>query len=57
MGGSDFDLVLVNLLADKFNALKERAGKPDIRTNDRAMKRLQKEVVKIKDILSANKQN
>lgn len=36
--------------------MKERQGKPDIRTNDRAMKRLLKEVVKVKDILSANKQ-
>jgi len=43
-------------LADRFNAMKERQGKPDIRTNDRAMKRLLKEVVKVKDILSANKQ-
>jgi hypothetical protein len=42
-------------LADRFNAMKERQGKPDIRTNDRAMKRLLKEVVKVKDILSANK--
>lgn len=24
LGGSDFDLVLVNILADRFNALKER---------------------------------
>ena len=36
--------------------MKERQGKPDIRNNDRAMKRLLKEVVKVKDILSANKQ-
>jgi hypoxia up-regulated 1 len=57
LGGTDFDLVLVNLLADRFNAMKERQGKPDIRENPRAMKRLLKEVVKVKDILSANKQN
>jgi hypoxia up-regulated 1 len=57
LGGQDFDLILLNMIADRFNALKERQGKPDIRTNDRAVKRLLKEVIKIKDILSANKQN
>lgn len=31
LGGQDFDLVLLNMIADKFNALKERQGKPDIR--------------------------
>lgn len=55
LGGSDFDLVLVNLLVERFNSMKEREGKPDIRSNPRAMKRLIKEVVKVKDILSANK--
>jgi hypothetical protein len=45
------------MLVDRFNALKERQGKPDLRTNPKAMKRLIKEVVKMKDILSANKQN
>jgi hypoxia up-regulated 1 len=55
LGGFDFDLVLVNILADRFNNLKERKGKPDIRENDRAMKRLLKEVIKVKDVLSANK--
>ena len=43
-------------LAEKFNALPERQGKDDVLTNVRALKRLQKEVVKIKEILSANKQ-
>lgn len=55
LGGNDLDNILVSLLADKFNALKERQGKPDIRENEKAMKRLSKEVVKIKDVLSANK--
>ncbi|CDW74071.1 protein heat shock protein [Stylonychia lemnae] len=57
LGGQDFDLVLLNMIADRFNNLKERKGKADIRTNDKAIKRLMKEVIKIKDILSANKQN
>lgn len=55
LGSRDLDLVLYNLLAEKFNALPERAGKPDVRENGRASKRLLKEVVKIKDVLSANK--
>ena len=44
------------MLAEQFNALKERVGKPDIRENPKAVKRLYKEVLKIKDVLSANKQ-
>ena len=35
--------------------MKEREGKPDIRGNDKAMRRLYKESGKIKDVLSANK--
>ena len=46
---------MAELLIEKFNALKERQGKPDIRTMPKVMKRLQKEVVKAKDVLSANK--
>ena len=56
LGGEDLDLVLVNMLADRFNAMKERQGKADIRLNEKAMKRLQKDAVKMKDVLSANKQ-
>lgn len=55
LGSKDIDVVMVNLLADKFNALKEREGKPDVRENTRALKRLFKEVPKIKEVLSANK--
>lgn len=57
LGSKDLDLAMVNLLAEKFNALPERAGKDDVRTNVRATKRLLKEVVKIKEVLSANKQS
>jgi len=56
LGGSDLDKILLNMIADKFNALKERQGKPDIRENPKVIKRLLKEVNKLKDILSANKQ-
>lgn len=55
LGSKDIELVLFNILADKFNALKEREGKPDVRTNVKASKRLLKEVIKIKEVLSANK--
>jgi len=54
-GGYNLDLVLVNMLAERFNALKERKGQPDVRSYERVVKRLLKEVVKIKDVLSANK--
>jgi len=56
LGSRDLDMVLVQLLADKFNALPDRAGKEDVLTNVRATKRLQKEVIKVKEILSANNQ-
>lgn len=56
LGGSDLDKILLNMLAERFNSLKEREGKPDIRENPKIIKRLLKEVVKMKDILSANKQ-
>jgi molecular chaperone DnaK (HSP70) len=56
LGSRDIDLIMTNLLADKFNALPERAGKPDVRENVRALKRLQKEVIKTKEVLSANKE-
>lgn len=42
-------------MADKFNSLPERQGKPDVRENQRAVRRLFKDAVKIKEILSANK--
>ena len=35
--------------------MPERKGKPNVKTNERAMKRLFKESIKVKDILSANK--
>ena len=54
LGSRDLDIVMVNLLAAKFNALPERAGKEDVLTNVRSTKRLLKEVVKIKEMLSAN---
>lgn len=54
-GGQNLDLILANTLANAFNDLQERQGKPDVRNNAKAMKRILKEVSKAKDILSANK--
>jgi molecular chaperone DnaK (HSP70) len=31
MGGADLDRILMDMLAERFNALKEREGKPDVR--------------------------
>jgi hypoxia up-regulated 1 len=56
LGGADLDKILLDMLAERFNSLKERQGKPDVRENPKVIKRLQKEVLKLKDILSANKQ-
>jgi len=55
LGSQDLDIIIVNLLAEKFNAMPERAGKTDVRENYRAVRRLFKDAVKIKEILSANK--
>ncbi len=55
LGGEEFDAVIVDMLVEAFNAMPERKGKADVRTNDKAMKRLFKESIKVKDILSANK--
>lgn len=43
LGGNDLDIVLVNLLADLFNEMKQNKGQPDVRLNVRAVKRLFKE--------------
>jgi hypoxia up-regulated 1 len=43
------------MLSERFNAMKERQGKDDVRNNVRAVKRLYKEATKVKEVLSANK--
>jgi len=43
------------MLIEEFNGMPERKGKADVRTNERALKRLTKEATKIKDVLSSNK--
>lgn len=56
LGGRDLDNVLVRILADKFNSLPERQGKENVLNKVKAVMRLKKEAVKIKEVLSANKQ-
>jgi len=56
ISGRHFDTELLNILAEEFNSLKSRQGKTDIRENPRIMNRLYKEVNKIKETLSANKE-
>ena len=55
LGASDMQNSLVQLLAKEFDSMKERSSKPSVLTNTRAVSRLKKEVVKIMEVLSANK--
>jgi len=55
LGGEEFDKVIVDMMVKAFDSMAERKGKPSVLSNERAMKRLFKEAVKVKDILSANK--
>jgi molecular chaperone DnaK (HSP70) len=55
LGTSDLQNRLVRMLAAKFNSLPERQGKADVMTDVRAVSRMKKEVVKIMEVLSANK--
>jgi hypoxia up-regulated 1 len=56
ISGRQFDIELVNILSEHFNSMKSRQGKPDIRETPRIVNRLFKEVQKIKETLSANKE-
>jgi hypoxia up-regulated 1 len=57
LGGFNFDLVLADLLASRFNAnwQKKKSGAgQDVRNFPRAMTRLRMDALKIREILSAN---
>ena len=56
LGGENLDMILLNMMAERFNDLKERKGQKDVRESQRTVKRMLKEAIKVKDILSANKQ-
>merc|ERR1711871_1402881 len=56
LGGFEFDMVIANMLADKFNEIwaKKKKDSGDIRDITRPMARLRTEAKKIKEVLSAN---
>lgn len=54
LGTGDLTISLVKILANKFNNLPERKGKPDVMENTRALGRLNKDATNIIEILSAN---
>ncbi|CAI2384203.1 unnamed protein product [Moneuplotes crassus] len=56
VGGHLFDTQLVRILAERFDNLPERQGKNSIMENPKIIKRLMREVVKVKEILSSNKE-
>ena len=56
VGGRYFDVELVKLFAEAFNALPERKGKEDVMKNPRIVNRLLKESARYKEVLSANKE-
>eukprot|EP01022_Parablepharisma_sp_SALTPOND_P008074 TRINITY_DN135161_c0_g1_i1.p1 TRINITY_DN135161_c0_g1~~TRINITY_DN135161_c0_g1_i1.p1 ORF type:complete len:863 (-),score=125.78 TRINITY_DN135161_c0_g1_i1:1816-4404(-) len=55
LGGKQFDYEMVEVLADKFNALPARKGKVDVRTNPKAVRRLLANAEDLKEKLSAAK--
>jgi hypoxia up-regulated 1 len=56
LGGHIFDVELVKILAERFDNLPERQGKESVLNDDKVKRRLNREVAKIKEILSANKE-
>lgn len=56
ISGRLFNLELLNILAENFNSMKSRQGKYDIREKPKIVNRLIKEIPKIKETLSANKE-
>jgi len=54
LGGSEFDLRVAGYLADKFDEQNNLSGEQSIRHQERAMARLRKEAIKVKEVLSAN---
>merc|ERR1711871_1278808 len=56
LGGFEFDMIIADMLADKFNEIwaKKKKDSGDIRDITRPMARLRTEAKKIKEVLSAN---
>lgn len=56
IGGNLFDAELVKILTEKFDSLPEREGKESVFGDEKIKRRLMREVPKLKEILSANKE-
>lgn len=56
VGGYYYDKVIADYFADMIDAKPERKGKPSIKENKRAMRKMIRESQKTKEILSANKE-
>ena len=55
VGGYAFDIELAKILAERFDSLPERKDKESILNNPKIVKRLMREILKIKEVLSTNK--
>lgn len=55
LGGRQFDFIISELIADKFNEHPARKGKPDVRLNKKAMRRIIEKSENLKEKLSASK--
>jgi hypoxia up-regulated 1 len=56
VGGFAYDRVIAEYFAEIIDKKPERQGKPSIKENKRAMRKMLRECVKIKEVLSANKE-
>lgn len=56
LGGHLFDTELVKILVERFDQLPERDGKESIQDNPKIIRRLMREVPKIKEVLSSNRE-
>lgn len=55
VGGNAYDKVIADYFAEKIDALPDRKGKKSIKTNGKIMRKILKESIRTKEILSANK--
>lgn len=53
VGGIEFDKILANYFVEIID--EKRKGKPSIKENKRVMRRIIKEMTRVKEILSSNK--
>lgn len=56
LGSTEIDRAIMREMVSRFDSQPERKGKPSVAENKRAMKRLQKDCIKAKETLSANRE-